>query len=107
SAVDLATAPPEELIPEPLRGRPMAGVAVVYAGPVEEGEEALRPLREFGPPALELVEPMPYTAFQRLVVDPGSPPGQRNYFTSDYLSGLPDEAIEVVCHQHLTRSSPL
>jgi FAD/FMN-containing dehydrogenase len=106
-AVDLASAPPEEFVPEALRGRPVAGVAVVYAGPVEEGEEALRPLREFGPPALELVEPMPYTAFQRLVIDPGSPPGQRNYFTSDYLSGLPDEAIEVVCHHHLTRTSPL
>jgi FAD/FMN-containing dehydrogenase len=106
-AVDLASAPPEEFIPEPLRGAPMAGVAVVYAGPVEEGEEALRPLREFGPPALELVEPMPYTSFQRLVVDPASPPGQRNYFTSDYLSGLPDEAIEVMCHHHLTRTSPL
>jgi FAD/FMN-containing dehydrogenase len=106
-AVDLASAPPEEFVPEPLRGQPAAGVAVVYAGPIDEGEEALRPLREFGPPALELVEPMPYTAFQQLVVDPGSPPGRRNYFTSDYLSGLPDEAVDVICRLHLARSSPL
>ena len=30
--------------------QPVVGVVVCYAGPVEEGEEALRPLREFGPP---------------------------------------------------------
>ena len=45
------TAPPEEFVPEPARGQPVVGVIVCYAGPAEEGEEALRPLREFGPPA--------------------------------------------------------
>ena len=68
------TAPPEEFVPEPARGQPVIGVIVCYAGPVEEGEEAMRPLREFGPPAVDMVQPMPYVAVQQLL-DAGQPEG--------------------------------
>jgi FAD/FMN-containing dehydrogenase len=106
AAVALLTAPPEEPAPEPVRGQPVAGVIVCYAGPVEEGEEALRPLREFGPPALDMVRPMPYVELQRLIED-GYPHGMRNYWTGDFLAGLPDEAIQVLCRYHLSKPSPL
>src|SRR5213596_2122377 len=39
------TAPPEEFVPEPVRGQPVVGVVVLYAGDPAEGEEAFRPLR--------------------------------------------------------------
>ncbi|MGH2994029.1 MAG: FAD-binding oxidoreductase [Solirubrobacterales bacterium] len=106
SGVALLTAPPEEFVPEPVRGEPVAGVIVCYAGPPEDGEEALRPLREFGPPAMDMVEPMPYIAIQRLIED-GYPAGMRNYWTGDFLGGLPEEAIEVMCRYHLSKPSPL
>ena len=106
AAVVLFSAPPEEFVPEPLRGQPVVGVFVCYAGAVEEGEQALRPLREFGSPAVDAVQPMPYAAVQQLI-DPGSPAGLRNYFASDYLAGLPDEAIEVMCRYHLSRPAPM
>jgi len=106
SGVALITAPREESVPEPVRGQPVVGVIVCYAGPVEDGEAALRPLREFGPPAMDLVEPMPYVALQQLV-DADFPPGMRNYWTGDFLAGLPDEAIEVLCRLHLSKPSPL
>lgn len=106
SSVVLFSAPPEDFVPEPLRGQPVAGVVLCYAGPVEDGEKAICPLREFGPPAIDLIEPMPYTAIQRLI-DAGSPEGLRNYFASDYLSALPDQAIEVMCRYHLSRPSPM
>ena len=93
-------------MPEPVRGQPVVGVIACYAGPVEEGEEALRPLREFGPPALDMVEPMPYVALQQLI-DSSYPAGMRNYWTGDFLTGLPDEAIEVLCRHHLSMPSPL
>ena len=105
SGVALVTAPAAEAFPEPVRGQPVAGVIVCYAGPAEEGEEALAPLREFGPPALDMVRPMPYTELQRLIED-DYPHGMRNYWTGDFLSGLPDEAIEVMCRHHLTKPSP-
>jgi FAD/FMN-containing dehydrogenase len=106
AGVALITAPPEEFIPEPVRGQPVVGVIVCYTGPVQEGEEALRALREFGPPAMDMVQPMPYLAVQQLI-EAGNPTGMRNYWTADFLAGLPDEGIETMCKYHLTKPSPL
>lgn len=87
-------------------GAPMTGVVVCYAGPVEEGEAALRPLRAFGPPLMDMVSPMPYVAVQRLI-DESYPHGLRNYWTGEFLTALTDEAIEVLCRFHVTAPSPL
>jgi FAD/FMN-containing dehydrogenase len=106
AGMTLFTAPPLDLVPEPLRGRPAVGVIACYAGPAAEGAEALRPLREYGPPALDAIAPMPYVALQR-IIDEGYPTGLRNYWTGDFLSGLPDEAIDVLCRFHRSRPSPL
>ena len=106
AGVALFTAPSEEPVPEPVRGQPVVGVFACYVGPVEEGEEALRPLREFGPPAIDTVEPTSYVALQQLF-DADYPAGLRNYWTGDFLSELPDEAIEVICRFHLSKPSPL
>ena len=106
AAVNLLTAPASEFVPEPVRGTPVVGVVVCHAGRVEDGERALRPLRAFGPPAADLVAPMPYVDLQRLI-DASYPSGLRNYWTGDFLSGLPDAAIEVLCRYHLSVPSPL
>jgi FAD/FMN-containing dehydrogenase len=37
---------------------------------------------------------MPYVEFQCMIDDP---PGQRNWWTADYLDGFPDDAIEAFC----------
>ncbi|MGZ8751948.1 MAG: FAD-binding oxidoreductase, partial [Acidimicrobiia bacterium] len=86
-------APPADFVPEPVRGQPVVGVVAAYAGPVEAGEEALRPLREFGPPAIDMIESMPYVAFQQ-IIDAGNPWGMRNYWSADFLGELPDKAID-------------
>jgi FAD/FMN-containing dehydrogenase/pimeloyl-ACP methyl ester carboxylesterase len=106
AGVALLTAPHHDFVPEPVRGQPVVGVILSYAGPVDEGEAALRPLREFGPPAVDLVEPMPYVAVQQLL-DADYPAGMRNYWTGEFLSGLPDEAIEVMVRFHASKPSPL
>ena len=105
AGVVLLTAPHAEFVPEPVRGQPVIGVVLCYAGPLEAAEAALAPLRAFGPPALDAVAPMPYVDLQQLV-DADYPAGLRNYWTGDFLSGLPDEAIEVLCRFHLTKPSP-
>jgi hypothetical protein len=51
------------------------------------------PLKELGPPAVDLIQPMPYTAFQALI-DPLAPKGWLNYHRGEHLSRLPDEAID-------------
>ena len=89
------SAPHADFVPEPVRGHPVVGVIVCYAGPVEEGEAVLRPLREFGPPGVDLVQPMPYVAVQQLL-DPGNPKGVRNYWSADFYAELPDKAVDVL-----------
>ena len=54
-------APPEEFVPEAIRGEPVLAVIACYVGPVEAGERALAPLREWGP-ALGDEEPAPRPA---------------------------------------------
>ncbi|MDQ6750607.1 MAG: FAD-linked oxidase, partial [Actinomycetota bacterium] len=100
------TAPPLDFVPEPVRGQPVIGIVVCYAGPVEEGEAQLRALREFGPPGVDLVQPMPYLAVQQLL-DPPNQKGMQNYWSADFLAELPDEAVDVLV-EHATRPvSPL
>ncbi|HTR45435.1 MAG TPA: BBE domain-containing protein [Thermodesulfovibrionales bacterium] len=105
---DYVTAVPDELTtmfvfiaasPAPfhhtlLHGSPVAAIHVCYAGSLEAGEKAVKPLRELGPPIEDTVKVMPYVALQSML-DPGSPPGLGNYWKSAYLRELSDEAIEV------------
>jgi FAD/FMN-containing dehydrogenase len=100
------TAPPEDFVPEPVRGQPVIGIVLCYAGAVEEGEEVLRPLREFGPPGIDLLGPMPYVAVQQLL-DPANQKGMQNYWTADFLAELPDEAVDVLVEHGTAPVSPL
>jgi len=85
-------APPEEFVPEPVRGKPVLAIIACYVGPVEAGERAFAPLREWEP-ALEMLGPMPYSAVQGLIA-PGNPPGRHHYWKAGFLGEFEDDAIE-------------
>ena len=89
----LLCAPPEPFVPEPLRLQPVCGVILTYAGDLEQGAAVLAPMRALG--GLDLIQPMPYVALQRLL-DPASPKGMQNHWTADFLAELPDEAIDTL-----------
>ena len=93
TATGILQAPPADFIPPHLHGKPILAMFVLYIGDPEEGGAAVAPLKELGPPAADLVAPMPYTAFQTLV-DPFAPRGMLNYHRGIHLSALPDEAID-------------
>jgi FAD/FMN-containing dehydrogenase len=99
------TAPPEEFVPEEARGKQAVGIIVLYVGDPQEGEEVLRPLVEFGDPILRMVQPMPYVAVQSMI-DGGNPWGICEYFKVDYLTELPDEAIDTVIDEAAGVVSP-
>jgi FAD/FMN-containing dehydrogenase len=105
-ALGFITAPPEEFVPEAVRGHPVVGIIVCYTGSVEDGQEVMRPLREFGPPGVDLVQPMPYVAIQRMI-DAASPKGMQNYWTADFLAELPDQAVDVLVEHATQPVSPL
>jgi FAD/FMN-containing dehydrogenase len=87
------TAPAEPEVPRELHGRPAVIVAGMYAGPLADGEQALRRIREFGPPAADFFEPTTYAGFQSSLDDP---PGYRNYWTAENVAELPDEAVDAL-----------
>ena len=51
-------------------------------------------MREFGPPVVDIIGPMPYTAVQQLL-DPDNPPGLYNYWKAELVQELPDELIDL------------
>jgi FAD/FMN-containing dehydrogenase len=96
--VALLTAPPEEFVPEEVRGQPAVGIVYCYIGPPEEGMQAATALREFGSPVVDMIQPMPYAAVQQML-DAGSPRGVREYFKVASLGELTDAAIDTVVAQ--------
>jgi len=100
------TAPPAPFVPEAARGKPIAAMLLVHAGPLEEAERDLTPLRKIGQPVVDIVQPMPYTSVQRLT-DPGNPPGLNRYFKADFIDTLSDAAIDVFVGHAGNLSSPL
>jgi FAD/FMN-containing dehydrogenase len=103
SGLVFLTGPPEEIVPEQLRGVPMAGLAVLWAGDPAEGQDAIKPFLDLHPEA-NLVAPMPYTDFQKLIDDP---PGLRNYWTAEFHDEFSDDAIDVFVKYGSERKSPL
>jgi FAD/FMN-containing dehydrogenase len=85
--------PPAPPFPEHLHNRNMCGVVWSYSGPLEEAEEAFRPIREeVGPAAFEFLGPMPMPVLNSLF-DPLLPPGLQWYWRGDFVNELSDEAI--------------
>jgi FAD/FMN-containing dehydrogenase len=93
--VALLTAPPEEFVPEEVRGQPAVGIVYCHVGSPEEGLAAAEPLRGFGSPIIDMIQPMPYAIVQQML-DAGSPRGVREYFKIDTLAELSDAAIDTV-----------
>jgi hypothetical protein len=82
-------------------GHPVVGFVICYSGPLEQGEEVIRPLRQFGSPVADTVGPMPYTAVQAMG-GPLYPPNRLNYWKSSFLKELSDDAIETLIAQFAT-----
>ena len=105
SVVRLGTVPPLPGIPEHLHWRPAIAVACCYSGAVEDGERAVRALRRFGTPLVDLLAPRPYVAFQG-AIDDTVPHGWHYHWKSTNLGGLSDDVIDIVADHAYAASSP-
>jgi hypothetical protein len=70
-------------------------IGACYAGPVEEGERAVAPLRRFGEPLVDLIRPTPYVSHQAMF-DPTAPHGLGYYWKSEYLPPLTEALIDTL-----------
>jgi hypothetical protein len=99
-------APPLPIIPPELHGVPVVAVTCCYAGPVEDGEKVMRPMKGFGSPLLDLCEPKPFLTHQAMF-DPSFPHGWWYYFRSCDLAALTNDVIDIVADHAARMTSPL
>ena len=102
---ELSVAPPLPFLPEDVHGKPIVMIGACYAGSPDEGAEVLRPLKQFGRPIVDLLEPKPYTALQSMF-DPLVPHGWHRYWKSVELPPLTDQAIDTLVEQASAPTSP-
>ena len=84
--------PPAPPFPEHLHNKNMCGVVWCYTGPEDKAEGALKPVRQFSPPAFDFVGPMPHPVLQGMF-DGLYPPGLQWYWRADFVKELSDAAI--------------
>ena len=84
----------------------MIAITSIYAGSVDDGEKVVRPLKEFGSPALDRCAPMPYLTLQQLF-NASFPPGWWYYFRSCDVAELNDDIIDVMVSYGEQIASPI
>jgi hypothetical protein len=95
------------LIPAPDgSGQKLVVLAAAHCGSLAEGEKALRPFKAFGQPVMDAMGPISYCALNSLF-DAGLPRGALNYWKSQFLTGLSDEAIAVLLERFEACESPM
>lgn len=87
-------------------GGKLAGIVAGWCGDQAAGEAALRPLKAFGPPVMDAMGPIPYSALNGLL-DPSFPRGALNYWKAQFLRDLTDEAIDALVAAFDTCASPM
>ena len=102
---NMTTAPPVPFLPEAWHGNRIIAIGAVHAGTIEDGMDAVAPLRSLAEPIADLVGPLPYLAMQSLL-DPLHPAGDGNYFKSHHMNDLPDAAIEALIRGHQAVTGP-
>jgi FAD/FMN-containing dehydrogenase len=87
----IGQAPPRS----PLEGGQAGFLQVCHSGAASEGARLVQPIKEFGPPAMDIIGVMPYTTLQTMS-DQNFPVGNRNYWRSNFLTELSDDAIDII-----------
>ncbi|CAM00976.1 FAD/FMN-containing dehydrogenase [Saccharopolyspora erythraea NRRL 2338] len=87
------TAPQEDFVPERLVGSLACAVLITCMGPETDLREQIADLLALRP-AGSLIMELPYAELQCMLDDP---PGYRNYWSAEYLHGMPDQAVQLFC----------
>lgn len=110
---DLAPSMPDELVAYPAlihapdgSGAKLVAIALCHCGPLSDGEAAVRPIKQFGSPAIDEMGPMTYCELNAML-DADYPKGALNYWKSSFLPQLSDGAIDTMIDCFATCPSPL
>lgn len=101
----LRRAPPLPILPKEVHGTPVAGIAVCHIGPIAEAEKAVAPIKAFGSPLADTIQPKPFAAHQAFL-DSGQPFGRQYYWKSEYFGALGPQADEPLIGHAERMTSP-
>jgi FAD/FMN-containing dehydrogenase len=87
-------------------GNKLSAMVAAHAGPLAQGEAALKPIKAFGPPVMDAMGPISYCQ-QNGLLDASLPKGALNYWKAHFLVDLSDEAIEAIIDQFGACPSPM
>lgn len=87
-------------------GHKLAALVACHCGSQKDGEAAIKPVKAFGSPAMDMLGPIPYTA-QNQMLDAAYPKGALNYWKSSFLKALSDDAIATLVQCYETVPSPM
>ena len=76
-------------------GMKLVALVVCHCGPLGAGETAAHPIKKFGSPAMDVIGPMPYCQVNAML-DEAYPKGALNYWKSNFLASLSDEALRTM-----------
>lgn len=88
----LRMAPPAPWLPKDVHGKPIVALFVCDTGPLKEGEIRVAPIKAFGSPVGNVIQPRTYVSQQSLL-DATQPKGRRYYWKSEYLPRLEPEML--------------
>ena len=86
-------------------GHPMVAILACYIGELDAAHEVAAPLKEFGPPVRDMLQPMPYVN-SLTFFDEALPKGRLNYWKSNLLKSLSDSTIEALVEGFKDVGSP-
>jgi FAD/FMN-containing dehydrogenase len=85
-------APPAPWLSKDVHGKPIIAIFVCHTGKIEDGEKIVAPLKAFGSPVGDIIQPRPYVSQQSLI-DATQPKGRRYYWKSEYLPNLEQKML--------------
>jgi FAD/FMN-containing dehydrogenase len=84
----------------------IVGVVAAHCGSLDQGAAAVQPLKAFGPPVMDALGPIPYCALNNML-DGAFPRGALNYWKSQFLTDLSDDAIRTLVAAFQECPSPM
>jgi FAD/FMN-containing dehydrogenase len=100
------TFPDVEALPPEIRGQDVVILAALYAGPADEGERVLAPIRELGTLLADLSMAMPFRVAQNHFDPFFSKGGNRSYWKSLWLEDIGEQAVEMIVNWSMRRPHP-
>ncbi|MER9883656.1 FAD-binding oxidoreductase [Mesorhizobium sp. M0118] len=85
-------------------GERFFSISACYIGPLDEGQQIIQPLREYGTPVERRIAPAPYLQIQS-AGDSLFPRGRRYYWKAQFMREITDQAIDTMLAAYMTAPS--